>query len=124
MQQEFEFFYYPSRNIYYDVTNQTYLYSLDGGRSWDSLRVPEEKEPSIPGVKETLYSTTHEIWVNNPSHVQQYKAQTIDIIDYDSTLSQKDLVAERKTKKVTAPVEDKEDKKPGFFKRLFGKKNK
>lgn len=125
MQQEFEFFYYPSRNVYYDVTNQMYLYSLDGGKSWDSLRVAEEKVPAIPGAKEILYSLTPEIWVNNPSHVQQYKAQTIDISGYDSTLSQKDLVAERKIKKVVTPVEDKEpEKKPGFFKRLFGKKNK
>lgn len=125
MQQEFEFFYYPAKNVYYDVTNHMYLYSLDGGKSWDSLSVSAEKAPAIPGSKETLYSTTHEIWVNNPAHIQQYKAQTIDITGRDSTLSQKDIVAERKTKKVTAPVEDKEpEKKPGFFKRLFGKKNK
>ena len=125
MQQKIEFIYYPSRNIYYDVANETYLYSLDGGKSWDSLSLPADKVPAIPGAKETLYSTTHEIWVDNPSHVQQYKAQIIDIVGYDSTFSENDIGAERTTKKVVAPVEDKEpEKKQGFFKRLFGKKNK
>ena len=125
MQREFEFFYYPSRNVYYDVTNQNYFYSLDGGKTWDSLWVSEGKEPAIPGAKETLYSATHEIWVDNPSHIQQYKAQTIDIAGYDSTLSKQGSVAERKAKKITVANEDKEpEKKQGFFKRLFGKKNK
>ena len=124
-QKKFEFFYYPERNVYYDVTNSMYLYSLDGGTTWDSLHTKMNKDSVTLGSKETIYSTTPDIWTNNEAHIKQYNGHTINITGNDS-LSQNDLAAERKAKKVKASAtnsEKKSEKKPGFFKRLFGKKN-
>lgn len=125
-QKKFEFFYYPASNVYYDVTNSVYLYSLDGGKTWDSLNTKTNKEPAIPGGKQVIYSTTPEIWEENAEHLKQYNGHVMNITGNDSNTSNETLVAERKTKKAKAPVtntNEKPEKKPGFFKRLFGKKN-
>ncbi|MEO8712399.1 MAG: hypothetical protein ABI405_09770 [Parafilimonas sp.] len=124
-QKKFEFFYYPERNVYYDVTNSMYLYSLDGGTTWDSLHAKMNKDSTTLGSKEIIYSTSPGVWADNDAHIQQYNGHIINITGNDS-LSQNDLAAERKAKKIKAAAtksEKKSEKKPGFFKRLFGKKN-
>jgi hypothetical protein len=124
-QKKFEFFYYPERNVYYDVSNSMYLYSLDGGTTWDSLHAKMNKDSATLGSKEIIYSTTPDIWTDNETHIKQYNGHAINITGNDS-LSQNDLAAERKAKKVKVSAtnsEKKSEKKPGFFKRLFGKKN-
>ena len=124
-QKKFEFYYYPSRNVYYDVANSLYFYSLDGGKNWDSLNVPSNKEPVTPGTKRIVYSTSLDIWKDNAQHVSEFNGHVVNLIR-DSNSLQTDLAADRKIKKVKAPVMNvpKPEKKPGFFKRLFGKKNK
>ena len=125
-QKRFEFFYYPAKNIYYDVAGKFYLYSLDGGNHWDSVRATTT-EPTTLGNKEIIYSPTPAIWLQNDAHIKQYNAHIINISGVDTGLSNQELVAERKAKKVriaTNTQATKEpEKKPGFFKRLFGKKN-
>jgi len=126
-QKRFEFFYYPAKNIYYDVAGKYYLYSLDGGNHWDSLRATTPGDPAILGNKEIIYSPTPEIWLQNDAHVKQYNAHVINIAGIDTDLSSQQLVADRKTKKVRIAKDTQTtkepEKKPGFFKRLFGKKN-
>lgn len=124
-QQEYEFYYYPSRNVYYDVARKEYIYSLDGGQTWDSSLAFTDKEPATLGAKQILHSQSPNIWLNNTQHLQQYNGQAINILINDTALRQ-DFVAERKLKKTTPAVTQKNEpeKKPGFFKRLFGKKNK
>ena len=120
-----EFFYYPTRNVYYDVADKLYLYSLDGGKTWDSLSVKNDAEPSTLGTKRIVYSTTHDIWKDNAAHIQQFSGHAINITTPDS-LSNADLAGERKIKKIktnTEPVK-KPEKKRNFFQRLFGKKDK
>lgn len=124
--KKLEFFYYPLRNVYYDVTNSLYFYSLDGGKTWDSLNTRTNKDPSTLGAKQIIYSTTPDIWKDNAIHIKQYNGQAINVTGYDSSLSQADLAADRKIKKTKATVTNTDsgkEKKPGFFKRLFGKKN-
>jgi hypothetical protein len=130
-QKQFEFIYYPSRNVYYDVANKLYFYSLDGGTTWDSLQVTRTNQPAIPGPQQTIYSTTPDIFANNAQHIKQYNGTLIDINGTYTDSINGELVAERKIKKVKATPaiventgeEKKTEKKPGFFKRLFGKKN-
>ncbi|HEY2728199.1 MAG TPA: hypothetical protein VGI61_13570 [Parafilimonas sp.] len=123
-QKKFEFYYYPSRNVYYDVLNSLYLYSLDGGKNWDSLIVKTNKEPATLGTKRIIYSNSPAVWKDNAQHVSEFNGEVINITDNDSSL-QTNLAADRKIKKAKAPVMNvpKPEKKPGFFKRLFGKKN-
>ena len=130
-QKQFEFIYYPSRNVYYDVANKLYFYSLDGGNTWDSLQVTGANQPAIPGPQQTIYSTTPDILADNAQRIKQYNGNVIDITGNYSDSLNDELVAERKIKKVKATPaitastgeEKKTEKKPGFFKRLFGKKN-
>lgn len=125
--KQFEFYYYPSKNVYYNVADNEYIFSLDGGKTWDSLNLLLNKEPATLGNKQIIYSRTPEIWLNNAEHVQQYKGHIINVTGSDSTSFRQDLAEERKLKKTvaTSPVQTKEpEKKPGFFKRLFSKKNK
>lgn len=126
MQKEYEFYYYPEKNIYYDVVNKEYIYSLDGGQTWDSLFVAAEKEPATLGTKRILHSNQHSIWLNNAEHIQQFNGRAVNVLASDTTASNQALVAERKIKKTvtTQPQKKEPEKKPGFFKRLFGKKNK
>lgn len=126
LQKEYEFYYYPEKNIYYDVVNKEYIYSLDGGQTWDSLFVAAEKEPATLGTKRILHSNQHSIWLNNAEHIQQFNGRAVNVLASDTTASNQALVAERKIKKTvtTQPPKKEPEKKPGFFKRLFGKKNK
>jgi hypothetical protein len=125
--QKFEFYYYPARNIYYDVTTKEYLYSLDGGTTWDSINIKTNADvTSTLGTKRIIYSTTPEIWRDNSAHIQQYNGHLINIIAGDTSVSSEDLAAERKSKRPKATVTNAikpAEKKPGFFKRLFGQKN-
>src|ERR1700712_3322092 len=124
-QKKLEFYYYPSRNVYYDVSNSLYLYSLDGGKNWDSISIKTNKEPATLGSKRIIYNTSADVWKDNAQHVSEFNGQVINITADDSSSLQSSLVAERKIKKQKAPVMNvpKPEKKPGFFKRLFGKKN-
>jgi hypothetical protein len=130
-QKQFEFIYYPSRNVYFDVANKLYFYSLDGGSRWDSLQVTGTNQPAIPGPQQTIYSTTPDILANNAQHLRQYNGTVMNITGNYADSINGELVAERKIKKVKATPaitassgeEKKTEKKPGFFKRLFGKKN-
>src|SRR5215831_10611383 len=78
-QKRFEFFYYPAKNIYYDVAGKFYLYSLDGGNSWDSVRATTIAEAGTLGNKEIIYSPTPEVWLQNDTHVKQYNGHVINI---------------------------------------------
>jgi hypothetical protein len=122
---KFEFYYYPSKNVYYDVSNAEYLYSLNGGENWDTLHKKMESEPATLGVKQIIYSNTKEILDSNESHRRLYGGNLVNILTADSSLSENDVVTERKfprKPKPVATVSKKTEKRPGFFKRLFGKK--
>jgi hypothetical protein len=124
----FEFYYYPAKNIYYDVSNARYLYSLDGGRNWDTLQKKMDKEPLTLGNKQIIYSGIRTPWDSNEVHRKLYGGYLLDIINAeDSSALQKDVVAERKLPGRSKPrlttANNKNEKKPGFFKRLFGKKH-
>lgn len=127
MQKNYEFYYYPSRNIYYNVSNKEYIYSLNGGQTWDSVFFSTGTPPPTLGNKRILHSQSPDIWLNNAVHIQQYNGQVINIAAIDSSSSQQGFVADRNIKKAVKPVttQNKDtEKKPGFFKRLFSKKNK
>jgi hypothetical protein len=125
-QKKFEFFYYPQLNVYFDVANNQYFFSLDGGKTWDSVYSRINYEPSILGDRQILYSTAHAIWDNNEQHLKQYNGHSINIIDEDTVVITHDEVADRKIKKIKPVLTDSNkqpEKKPGFFQRLFGKKH-
>jgi hypothetical protein len=125
-QKKFEFFYYPQRNVYFDVANSQYFFSLDGGKTWDSVYSHTNYEPSILGDKQILYSNTHAIWDDNEQDLKQYNGHSINIVGEDTVVVTHDEVADRKIKKIKPVLTDSNkqpEKKSGFFQRLFGKKH-
>jgi len=123
----FEFYYYPSKNLYYDVSNALYVYSLNGGRNWDTFYKKMGREPVTLGKKQIIYSSVRDPWDSNEVHREIYGGYLLDIPDADSTTLQKNTATERKFPKKPKPVaavpDQNTEKKPGFFKRLFGKKH-
>ena len=125
-QKKLEFFYYPQFNVYFDVANSEYFFSLDSGKTWDSAYARTSDEPATLGSKQILYSDKHAIWNNNEEHLKQYNGRAINIVYSDTVTVKQDEVADRKIKKVKSVSSEtikQPEKKPGFFQRLFGKKH-
>lgn len=125
-QQKFEFYYYPSRNVYFDVANNMYLFSVDGGKNWDSVEAVTDKQPAILGERKIVYSTTHAVWIDNSEHRHEFNGKLIDVTKPVSDKTGNSDAADRKVKQTvsTTPAVMKPEKKLNFFQRLFGKKNK
>lgn len=128
-QNQFEFYYYPQKNIYYSLTDNQYLFSLNGGESWDSVQAFSSAPPATLGPREIIYSQSPAIYTQNSEHLQQFNGRVINITGFDTGYSNQHLTAERRARKTNTGTAnntetDKGAEKPGFFKRIFGKKNK
>src|SRR5688572_12893663 len=68
------FYYYPSQNVYYDITGKQYLF--DSGGSWTSTKtLPSGVVLRKTDSKVTVYHPGDDVWVNNSGHVVKYKSQ-------------------------------------------------
>src|ERR1041384_5041996 len=67
----FEFYYYPARNVYYDLSNSRYIYSLNGGRTWDTLYEKGDAGAATLGKKEIIYSRVANPWDRNNVHLKE-----------------------------------------------------
>jgi hypothetical protein len=122
--KKFEYYYYPARNIYYDVANAEFVYSVNGGKTWETFKKDLGKDPATLGSREIIYSDSQQPWDSNEADIKKYNGKLFNVGDEDTTV-QANGVSDKKIIKKTNPVtiEPKKEKKPGFFKRLFGKKN-
>ncbi len=122
--KKFEFYYYPARNIYYDVANAEFIYSVNGGKTWETFKKTSGKDPATLGSREVFYSNSMQPWDSNETHIKQYNGKLFSVAEEDTT-AQTNAVSDKKIIKKAKPVAEstKKEKKPGFFKRLFGKKN-
>ncbi len=123
--KKFQFYYYPARNIYYDVANAEFVYSVNGGKTWETFKKDLGKDPATLGSREIFYSDSQQPWNNNATDIEKYKGKLFSVADEDTT-AQTDEISDKKIIKKPKPVtttEPKKEKKPGFFKRLFGKKD-
>ena len=121
-----QYYYYPSKNIYYDVSHQRYIFSLDSGRTWDSLS-SKAATAAIEGKREVIYSTSSEVWLNNEMHRQEYGGTLLNIINEQSLKvpepEPKKSISKNNEEENTQP-DKKERKRPikNFFRKIFGKK--
>jgi hypothetical protein len=123
-EKKFQFYYYPARNIYYDVANAEFVYSVNGGKTWETFKKDLGKDPATLGSKEIIYSDSQQPWTNNATDVKKYNAKLFSVADED-TVANTEIASDKKIIKKANPATEstKKEKKPGFFKRLFGKKN-
>lgn len=119
----YKFYYYPKLNVYYDATQDNFVYSVDGGVSWQTKRPLDQRVPDQLSDKVVFYSPVPNAWIYNAEHRDQYKGVLSNFVVQKEdtaqvvvdTLSKKEDTHQRK-KVVEVPSEEK--KKGGFFKRL------
>ncbi len=64
---DYEFYYYPEKNVYYDVEKKNFFYSLDGGKTWDSTINPSGNDPGTLG-KKVIIRSLGEVYNDNETH--------------------------------------------------------
>jgi len=128
--EQLTFYYFPQKNVYYNVQTNNFLYSLDGAKSWDSIANPTGRLPQTLGEKVVIYAPESTIYIDNNEHRQLYGGHLYNIALADSTIRSAALVevSERPVqKKVTAAKTETKKPKKGIGKLLnniFGKKEK
>lgn len=130
--EDYQFYYYPEKNVYYDEDKKNFWYSLDGGKNWDSLVNPSGNNPGTLGESVVIRSLVYEVYKSNETHRNLYKGKLYNIFETDKpTASSAPEVTERKVvrkdKTETEPKPDEENQKKGlkrFLNKIFGKQNK
>ena len=127
---DYEFYYYPEKNVYYDVEKKNFFYSLDGGKTWDSTINPSGNDPGTLG-KEVIIRSLGEVYNDNETHRNLYNGKLYNIINLDTRqVTTAPEVSERKVqkKRTTAIIPRQEDKlKKGlkkFLDKIFAKRKK
>jgi hypothetical protein len=69
----FKFYYYPKLNVYYDATQNNFVYTVDGGVTWQTKKPASTDLPEKLGEKVTIYSPDPDAWIYNSKHRKQYK---------------------------------------------------
>ena len=123
-EKKFQFYYYPARNIYYDVANAEFVYSVNGGKTWETFKKELSKDPATLGSREIIYSDSQQPWDSNEADIKKFNGKLFTVAEEDTT-TQTDVASDKKIikKQAVETNNNKKEKKPGFFKRLFGKKN-
>ncbi len=122
------FYYYPRKNMYYDVEKNIFLYSLDSAKTWRSLANVTGKEPATLGEKVIIDKTPDEVFKNNEEHRKLYSGNLYNNINRDTTATLNPEVSERKelaTRIAAARSNNSEKPKKRikkFFEKIFGKK--
>lgn len=127
--ENFEFYYFPKKNVYYNVEKKNFLYSLDGGKTWDSVLSVTDKEPQTLGEKIIVYSANSDVYKDNAAHRKLYNGVLFNIVNTDTSLaSAVPEVTERKLKKRKQEGKPDEDEPikglKKFLNKIFGKHNK
>jgi hypothetical protein len=72
------FYYYPSQNVYYDVTGKQYLFN-DGG-TWTTVKtLPSGVVLTKGSPRVTVTHPGNDVWVNNSSHSVKYKGDKVKV---------------------------------------------
>ena len=125
-------YYYPEMNVYFDSLRSNYYYSLDGGRSWDSMVFNGPAFGAALGERVLLQRSDADIWANNRQHIQQYggvllntvNAQTSRLAREDSINKNRKIAIVRPKPRIIEKEQEVQKGIKGFFNKLFRKKKK
>src|SRR3954463_9689146 len=95
-EEDFQFYYYPNKNAYYNVEKKNFLYSLDGGKTWDSVASVSDKEPQTLGEKIIVYSDNYDVYKDNEAHRKLYNGTLYNITTADTSVAVGPEATERK----------------------------
>lgn len=79
-QKKYTFYYYPEWNAYYDVRHKNYIYSIDGGKNWDTITNSSNGVADILGEKIVLHSRSADVWLDNARHRADYGGTLNDLV--------------------------------------------
>jgi uncharacterized membrane protein YeiB len=69
--QQKKFYYYPSANVYYDISGKQYVY-FDNG-TWTQVNTLPANIKLVNTRRVIVYHPNREIWMVNSDHVKKYK---------------------------------------------------
>ena len=130
--EDYKFYYYPKKNVYYDVEKKIFLYSINGGKTWDSVINTSGNDPRTLGEKVTIRSRVKEAYKKNETHRNLYKGKLYNIVSLETAVaSAAPEVTERKIKttksKEVNPFAEEDKVIEGikkFVNKIFGKHKK
>jgi hypothetical protein len=73
--QQVKFYYYPSSNIYYNVTAGEYWYYDDVSATWTQVKTLPESITLTKAPVYTVYYNGEEVWKENAAHMKKYKVK-------------------------------------------------
>ena len=73
--QQVKFYYYPSSNIYYNITSGEYWYYDDVSATWTQVKTLPESITLTKTPVYTVYYNGEEVWKDNAAHMKKYKAK-------------------------------------------------
>jgi hypothetical protein len=125
------FYYYPDKNVYYDIDKQVFFYSIDGTKTWKNYNAVVNPEVATLGKKVEIITEDSIPYNKNDEHRKLYVGRLYDLtLPSTAATAIASEVGERKTvvkKKPVVKAKPQEKQKKGlgkFFSKLFGKKNK
>jgi hypothetical protein len=90
------FYYYPEWNAYYDTRHKNYIYSIDGGKIWDTITNSSSDIAQTLGQKIVLHSNSDQIWLNNAEHRSRYGGELNDLVGSFLNLAEEKRPAKKK----------------------------
>jgi len=70
--QKRTYYYYPSSNVYYDISGRQYVFN--NGSSWSTSKtLPSGVILTKGSPRVTVYHPGHDVWTGNANHVVKYK---------------------------------------------------
>jgi hypothetical protein len=75
--QRVTFYYYPTPNVYYNVSSHDYVYYDAGTSSWMTVRALPRGIVLTRSPRYTVYYNGTEVWKDNGLHKGKYKAKKI-----------------------------------------------
>jgi len=105
------FYYYPEWNAYYDTRHKNYIYSIDGGKTWDTITNSSNNIEQTLGEKIVLRSHSDKIWLENAAHRSLYAGELNDLVGSFLKLGEDKRPARKKNvyKDSTASATDQTD---------------
>jgi hypothetical protein len=118
----YKFYYYPKLNMYYDASQNNFVYSVDGGHTWLNRKPANDQVAENISDKVIFYSPEPDTWTKNAEHRSRYNGILTSYIDRpeDTATVSIDTTSRLKKKAPVTKVEEKkeEEQKRGFFKKL------
>ena len=75
--QRVRFYYYPSSNVYYNVSTQEYWYYDNGTTNWVEVKTLPTTIIITKTPRYTVYYNGADVWKDNAVHQKKYKAKKV-----------------------------------------------